>query len=185
MSPREVGVGPEAPGDDALVDGQRPVRGADGGVYLRADPHRILDLGRAGGVGRLSGLGQKRGAGRQHDRLDSAGQRFDHHRVADPGDAQGVLDVLGVHVQAVRQDDDVLLAAHQDQVPRGVVPADVACLVPAVGREGTGRDRRIAPVAAEESRPRHEHFAVVGELHLNRRDRPSHRPEAVVALVRG
>ena len=51
----------------------------------------------------------------QHDRLDPAGLGLEHDRVADTGDAQGVLDVLGIHVEAVRQHDDVLHPARQDQ----------------------------------------------------------------------
>ncbi len=53
------------------------------------------------------------------------------------------------------------------------------------GVKEPARRRRIAPVAAEQRRPADQDLAVVGELDLDRRDRPPHRPEAVVALVRG
>ena len=49
-------------------------------------------------------------SGREDHRLDPPGARLDRHRVADPGDPKRVLDVLGVHVEPVGQDDDVLLA---------------------------------------------------------------------------
>ena len=76
------------------------------------------------------------------------------HRVADAGDPQGVLDVLGIHVEAVGQDDDVLDPAAQDE-PAGLVEvADVAGPVPAVVGEGLGRQVRGVPVARKTVRPR-------------------------------
>ena len=101
-----------------------------------------------------------------------------------PGDPQGVLDILGIDVQAVGQDDDVLGPAHQDQVARVVVAADVAGPVPAVGRECLGGRLRVVPVAREEGRPADLDLAVLGQPDLDRRDRPPDRPEAVVLLGR-
>ena len=54
----------------------------------------------------------------EDDGLDPAGRRLDHDRVADPGDPERVLDVLGVDVEAVRQDDPVLRPAAEDRAGR-------------------------------------------------------------------
>ena len=68
----------------------------------------------------LRGLGGLDGARRacrraEDDRLDAAGLGLDDDQIADAGDAQRVLDVLGIDVEAVGQHDDVLDPARQDQ----------------------------------------------------------------------
>ena len=84
----------------------------------------------------------------EDDRLDPPGLRLDRDRVADAGDPQGVLDVLGIHVEAVGQHDHVAAPAGQDEAARVVEMADVAGAVPAVvGERGRGRLGRV-PVAA-------------------------------------
>ena len=66
----------------------------------------------------------------------------------------------------------------------GVVAADVARQIPAVRRERGGRGDRISPVARGQRWPGHQDFAVIAELHLDRRDRPADRAKAVVTAAR-
>ena len=98
--------------------------GLDRGAHLRSG---FVDR-----LPRCPGLRQHRFAGRQHDGFNPAGLCLDHDGVADPGRHERVLDVLRVDVEPVRQDDDVLLAAHEDQMAALVVAADVTGSVPAV-----------------------------------------------------
>ena len=90
----------------------------------------------------------------------------------------------GIHVQAVRQDDDVLRPAHEDE-PAGVVePADVAGPVPAVVGERRRGRLGVVPVALEDRRAAELDLAVVGEPQLDRRHGPPDRPEPVVLARR-
>ena len=126
----------------------------------------------------------RRAGRRQHDRLDAPGLRLDDDGVAQPRGPERVLDVLGVHVQAVRQHDDVLRPAHQHEPPGVVEPADVAGPVPAVlGERRRGR-LGVVPVALEDRRAAELDLAVVGEAHLDRRHRPADGPEPVVLAGR-
>ena len=93
---------------------------------------RIVDLRWAAQVCRLARLRQDGHAGRQDHGFDAARSRLHYHRVAQAGRPERVLDVLRVDVEPVRQDDDVLLAAHEDQMAALVVAADVTGSVPAV-----------------------------------------------------
>ena len=114
VRPREVVLGPQPPAGDPLVRPQGRVRGLHRRVEAGADLGRVRR--RPSAPPRPSRRPGWRA--RQHDRLDAAGLRLDARRVADPGDAQGILDVLGIHVEPVRQDDDVLAPAGQDQAAR-------------------------------------------------------------------
>ena len=117
--------------------------------------------------------------GKDHG-LDPAGPRLDHHRISDARHPEGVLDVLGVHVEAVRQHDHVLRPAHQDQ-PAGLVqPPDVARPVPAVRRERRGGRVGVLPVALEQGRAGELDLAVLGQAHPDRWHRSAHGAGLVV-----
>ena len=83
---------------------------------------------------------------------------------------QDVLDVLGVDVRAVREDDHVLRAAAQRQEAVGVELAEIAGVVPAVDQAGTGR-LFVLPVAGEDVRAAHEDLAVLRDPDLDTRQR--------------
>ena len=56
----------------------------------------------------------------QHDRLDAPGRRLEHDGIPHAGDPQRVLDVLGIHVEAIGQHDHVLDPAAEDEPARRV-----------------------------------------------------------------
>ena len=118
--------------------------------------------------------------GSEDDRLDPSGPGLEHHRVPHTSHAEGVLDVFGIDVQAVGQHDHVATAAHEDQPPFCVQPADVTRPIPAVGRE-RGRGRLgVMPVTLEQGGAGELDLAVLGEPHLDRRHGATHRSEAMV-----
>ncbi len=108
------------------------------------------------------------------------GSRLDDHGVAQPRDPQRVLDVLGVHVEPVRQHDDVLDPAAQDE-PTGIVElADVARPVPAVLGERRGGQLGRVPVAGEDGPAAELDLPAVAEAQLDPGRWPPDRPGTVV-----
>src|SRR5688572_28638318 len=92
---------------------------------------------------------------------------------------QGVLDVLRVHLRAVGEDDHVLLAAAQPQEAIVVVRTEVARVIPTVLVEDGARGLLVLPIALEDVGATREHLAVLGDLHLDARQRRADGAKAV------
>ena len=183
VRPREVDVRPEPPRRDPRVDRRawrsppspprRSARRAVGSASARPPP--VHDRpGRRRASRRACGQDVRTGA--RTIASIRPGSRLEDHRVADAGDAQGVLDVLREDVEAVGQDDDVLRAAVQDQPPGRVElargrrvryqPSSVNAAAVASGRASSRWKTRRA---AEQD------LAVLGEPHLDPADSAGRR----------
>src|SRR3972149_7664896 len=94
------------------------------------------------------------------------------------------LNVLGVDIRAVGQDDEVLLSPFQEQVALLVQLAQVPRFVPAV-RQGGARRLLVAPVAWGHVRAAHLDLAVLGDADLDAGYGLAHRAGRVVPEGRG
>ena len=139
------------------------------------------------------GLPQHRGrlgAGFQHQHrvhvLAAVLRDADHAGLPHAGHgAQHLLDVLRKHVQPLRGDDHLLLAAPDGQVPGRVPGADVPGPEPAVV-EGRGGLARGVVVAGRHVVTAHQDLAVRAELHVDAPDRPADRaPPRAERMVEG
>src|SRR4029453_7444881 len=81
----------------------------------------------------------------------------------------------GADVLAPGGDDQLLLAIHDAQVAVVVEHADVARVEGAVGVEGVGGLGRVVQVAGEHVAAAAAHLAVVGQEHLDTRERAPDR----------
>ena len=154
--PRQMFAGPRRHGPDALVIGERRVGRPRDPVEIGPGvhhEHRVHAL--AGPVLHA-----------HHRRLANA-----RHPVQHP------LHIVGEHVEAVGQDDHLLLAAPHVEPPGVVHLADVARAEPPVF-EGVGGGLRRVEVALRHVVALHEDLAVGGDFHLQPVNRLADRPAA-------
>src|SRR5205085_7616410 len=114
-------------------------------------------------------------AAEEDHRLDPSRGRLDRDRIANPRNAERVLDVLGIDLEAVRQDDPILRPTAEDQPSVAIQMPDVTGVIPAVRVDRLGGCLRVAPVTLEEGGATEEDLAVIGDRELDRRHGPSDR----------
>src|SRR5713101_1143899 len=165
----ELFLGPDRPAADLLAAGELRVRVADD----RRDLFAVLQKEHAVHLDVLAGPLQT------DDRRDlRAKRRCDSFNARVRG--QHVLDVLGVDLRAVGEDDHVLLPSVQPQQAVLVERAEIARVVPAVTIEDRARRLLVLPVALEHVGTPREDLAVLGDLDLHAGQRRADRAKAVV-----
>ena len=165
---REFVLRPDGPAADLLAARELDVGVADDGCHLLAVLHEEDRVHLDVFTGTLE----------THDRRDRRTQRGRERLDARIG-RERVLDVLGIDVRAVGEDDHVLLAAPQPQEAVLVELAEVAGVVPAVLVEDRARRLLVLPVPLEDIRTARDHLAVRGDLHLDAGYRCADGPETV------
>src|SRR5215212_2712969 len=146
----EVLLGPHLPAPNALVCGQLAVRVPDDrrrvGLVVEHEDGLHLDVGLPAWHPEDDGL-----ANRRIPREDS-------------------LNVLGVDVHPVPEDDQVLLPSPQVEVAILIEATEIAGSVPPVV-EGVGRGRWILPVSRSDVRTANQDLPILGEANLAARER--------------
>ena len=93
------------------------------------------------------------------------------------------LDVLGEDVEAIRQDDDVLLATGEDEAPFVVEASDIPGVVPAILVEGGRGGLGVLPIARAHGRTGDENLGIRRrQLQPDRREGASHHPGWMIVL---
>ena len=134
MRPWEISLRPHPPAVDALVNCELEVGGRGRCARCQLGTRSSSSRDRGSWPPRSVDISGKVPGGITIG-LDAARSRLQHHRLVEAVVGEHALDVLGEHVEAVGQHDDVLLAAGQDESPAG--HRDARCR-----RCGTSRPRR-------------------------------------------
>src|SRR6266851_6038245 len=165
----ELFVGPDGPAADLLAARELDVRVADD----RRDLFAVLQQEHAVHLDVLAGPLQT--DDRRDLRPKRRRDRFDA-RVR----GQHVLDVFGVDLRAVGEDDHVLLSSVQPEEPILVERAEIAGVVPGVLVEDGARRFLVLPIALEHVWTPREDLAVLGDRDVHTGQRRADGAQAVV-----